>query len=268
MSRICILEQAGERSPESVMPRLIEQLRHRGCIVDVWVPEREPANLRTLGLNADLYVWKSHERLCNSVAAYLHACGRPLINAYFATLQVRDKIVTARRLMDAGLPTPEAYYAESIEGLSALVQSYPIIVKPSAGRRGEQILVVRDARELGELPAAAGPIFAQQYVHGQGNGLDLKAYVVGDQVFAVSRPFPPRTAVEKRGQPYALSREIREICLRCGQLFGLELYGVDLIETPDGPSVIEVNCFPGYKGVPEADRLLGDYLLESVGRVN
>ncbi|KKL99901.1 hypothetical protein LCGC14_1809770, partial [marine sediment metagenome] len=132
----------------------------------------------------------------------------------------------------------------------------------------QQIRVVRDARELGELPAAAGPIFAQQYVQGQGNGLDLKAYVVGDQVFAVSRPFPPRTAVEKRGQPYALSREVREICLRCGQLFGLELYGVDLIETPDGPSVIEVNCFPGYKGVPEAERLLGDYLLESAGRVN
>jgi hypothetical protein len=26
--------------------------------------------------------------------------------------------------------------------------------------------------------------------------------------------------------------------------------------------VIEVNCFPGYKGVPEADRLLAEYIFE------
>ena len=263
--RICILEQAGERPPGSVVPRLIERLGERGCAVHVWVPEWEPAALRTLALDADLYLWKSHGRLSDSVAAYLNACGRPLVNTYLATLQVRDKIVTAGRLMDAGVPTPEAYYADSVEQLGSLVCSYPIVVKPNGGRRGEQIAVVRDARELGQLPALTGPVFAQRYV--QGKGVDLKAYVIGDQVFGIWRPFPARTAAEKRGQPCALSREVREICLCCGRLFGLELYGVDLIDSPDGPSVIEVNCFPGYRGVPEADRLLADYILESVESV-
>jgi glutathione synthase/RimK-type ligase-like ATP-grasp enzyme len=37
---------------------------------------------------------------------------------------------------------------------------------------------------------------------------------------------------------------------------------VDLIESDDGPYVIEVNCFPGYKGVPEADRLLAEYIFD------
>jgi glutathione synthase/RimK-type ligase-like ATP-grasp enzyme len=37
---------------------------------------------------------------------------------------------------------------------------------------------------------------------------------------------------------------------------------VDLIETEEGPYVIEVNFFPGYKGVPEAERLLAEYIFE------
>lgn len=266
MSRVCILEQADERPPGSVVPRLVQRLGERGCTVYVWAPEQEPAALRSFAPDADLYVWKSHGRLSDSVAAYLNACGRPLLNSYFATLQVRDKIVTAGRLMDAGVPTPEAYYADSIEQLGAFVCSYPIVVKPNTGRRGEQIAVVRSARELEELSPRTGPFFAQSYV--EGKGLDLKAYVIGDRVFGIWRPFPARTAAEKRGQPCALSREVREICLCCGRLFGLELYGVDLIESADGPCVIEVNCFPGYRGVPEADRLLADYILECAERAN
>lgn len=265
MSRICILEQADERAPDSVMPRLIGRLGERGCTVDVLVPERAPATLATLAPDVDVYVWKSHGRLSNSIAAYLHACGRTLINSYFATLQVRDKIVTAQRLIDAGVPTPQAYYADSVDQIRSLVPGYPIVVKPNGGRRGEQIAVVRDARDLDELPASAGPFLAQRYV--QGNGLDLKAYVIGDQVFGVWRPFPARTAAEKRGQRCALSQEIREICLRCGRLFGLELYGVDIIETDDGPMVIEVNCFPGYRGVPGADSLIADHIVRTAESV-
>src|SRR3712207_3133205 len=163
----------------------------------------------------------------------IHARGLTLINDYFGTLRVRDKVVTSMRLMDAGLPTPEAYYAASAEQLRAVVEDYPIVVKPNSGRRGQQISVVRGAEELEKLDLSYGDIFAQRFV--PGGGLDLKAYVVGEEVFGVARPFPVRTAEQKRGEPRAISPEVRDICLRCGELFDLELYGVDLIETEDGP---------------------------------
>ena len=260
MKRICFLEQPGRRSPDSVMPPTVRRLREFGCLVKVLVPEKAPATLRRIELDADLYLWKSHEPLSDSLAAAIHTRGLPLINDYVGTLQVRDKIVTSMRLMEAGLPTPEAYYAGSIEQLRSVVEDYPIVVKPNSGRRGQQISVVRSARELARLDLSYGDIFAQQFV--KGSGLDLKAYVVGDEVFGVARPFPVRTAEEKRGEPREISPEVRDICLRCGELFDLELYGVDLIETDESPFVIEVNCFPGYKGVPEADRLLAEYIFE------
>jgi ribosomal protein S6--L-glutamate ligase len=260
MTKICFLEQSGKRSLDSVMPLTVRRLGELGCSVEVLVPERTPAVLSCLALDADLYLWKSHERLCDSLAAAIHAGGLPLVNDYFGTLQVRDKIVTSMRLMDAGLPTPKAYYAGSAKQLRAIVKDYPIIVKPNSGRRGQQISVVRSAQELARLDLSYGDIFAQQFV--KGSGLDLKAYIVGDEVFGVARPFPVRTADEKRGEPRTISPEVRDICLRCGELFDLELYGVDLIETEESPYVIEVNCFPGYKGVPEADRLLAEYIFE------
>ena len=46
--------------------------------------------------------------------------------------------------------------------------------------------------------------------------------------------------------------ELVELARRCGRAFGLTLYGLDLIEGPDGPVIVDVNYFPGYRGVPGA----------------
>src|SRR5215207_7609233 len=210
MIKICFLEQPGKRSPDSVMPLTVRRLGELGCSVEVLVPEKAPAILRRFALDADLYLWKSHDRLCDSLAAAIHARGLPLVNDYLGTLQVRDKIVTSMRLLEAGLPTPEAYYASSPEQLSDVVKDYPVVVKPNSGRRGQQISVVRSLEGLEGLNLSYGDIFAQQFV--KGSGLDLKAYVIGDEVFGVARPFPVRTAEDKRGKPRAISTEVRDIC--------------------------------------------------------
>jgi ribosomal protein S6--L-glutamate ligase len=242
------------------VPQLLERLRERDCTVDVWVPECQAGDLQALVPDADLYLWKSHGRVCDSIAAYLNASGRALLNDYFATMQVRDKFVTARRLLDAGLPTPEAFFADSARQLAEAVDRYPIVLKSNGGRRGQEVALARNVEELLELDHISGPLCAQDYL--PGSGLDLKAYVIGRQVFAVWRPSPLAKNGAKERKAVQLSREVKDLCLRCGELFGLELYGVDLLETPDGPYIIEVNCFPGYKGVPDADRLLAAYILE------
>jgi ribosomal protein S6--L-glutamate ligase len=57
-----------------------------------------------------------------------------------------------------------------------------------------------------------------------------------------------------------VSRELREIAVACGRILGLGLYGLDVLDTDEGPMVVDVNYFPGYKGVPGAAPLIADYI--------
>ncbi len=45
------------------------------------------------------------------------------------------------------------------------------------------------------------------------------------------------------------------MALRAGEVFGLDVYGVDLLDGPGEPVVVDVNAFPGIRGqagAPEA----------------
>jgi ribosomal protein S6--L-glutamate ligase len=100
-------------------------------------------------------------------------------------------------------------------------------------------------------------LIIQEFI--EGTGEDLKIYVVGEQVFAVSKPFS-ESSFTVPGRPVPVSEEIRQIALRCGQVCGLGLYGLDIIESARGPFVVDVNYFPGYKGVPDVAPIIADYI--------
>jgi ribosomal protein S6--L-glutamate ligase len=65
-----------------------------------------------------------------------------------------------------------------------------------------------------------------------------------------------------KAEPVLISPELVALGRQCGELFGLELYGVDCILTPDGPTVIEVNEFPNYTAVPNAKERLAHYVIQ------
>ncbi len=133
-------------------------------------------------------------------------------------------------------------------------------MKPLRGHRGAGVVVMQPGDDLetrlAPLPAEA-PFVVQEHVPGPGE--DLKVYVVGNHVHAVRKPFSP-DSFTRPGRPVPVTDEVREVALRCGAALGLGLYGLDVIESPDGPVVVDVNYFPGYKGVPDAPALIADYI--------
>jgi ribosomal protein S6--L-glutamate ligase len=183
-------------------------------------------------------------------------------------------------LLQAGIPTPRTFVTDSIETLRSAVRQMPIVVKPYRGRRGMGIEVCMDEAQFDDLVRrragdAAGDdddggedgtalgdrlIFAQEYEEHE--PYDYKAYAIGDYVHAIKRIFPAKTKEEKLGAPVGEDPELEDLVRRCGKLFGLQLYGVDLVKTPKGYSVIEVNCFPGYKGVPQGGERISRFILE------
>jgi ribosomal protein S6--L-glutamate ligase len=245
--------------PSPVLVEVFELLERRGFRVQAGIAEEMLLEPDRLEVEHDLYLLKSHTELSLSIAGVLDARGARLLNPYPACAATQNKIVAAGRLRAAGVPTPRCWVTGDLGLLASLLDATPLVIKPYMGHRGTGIHVVRSREELAAVPAPAGPVLIQEHVDGRGE--DLKVYVAGEEVLAVRKPFSA-SSFTRPGRPCEVSAEVREIALRAGRAMGLGLYGLDLVESESGPVVVDLNYFPGYKGLPKAAPLIADYIEE------
>jgi SSU ribosomal protein S6P modification protein len=247
--RICFL--LTRRVPDVPSPivlevqRLLERMGHE---VTGWIPEDRLLRTDVLRPEADLYVLKSHTELALSYAGALHGQGIAVCNEYSACLTAQDKVTAGRLMRELSVPTPDTWLIDSPQQATELLAEGALIIKPHRGHRGAGVHLVEEAAQLTSMQKSSGPLIAQRYVPGPGE--DLKVYVAGENVWAVRKPFDPQSFT-RFGQPVPVDEEIRNIATRIRSGFGLELFGCDVIESPDGPRVVDVNYFPGYKGCPD-----------------
>jgi ribosomal protein S6--L-glutamate ligase len=243
--------------PSPVLVEVFERLERRGFTVEGGIAEELVRRADTLEPEHDLYLLKSHTELSLSIAGALHARGGRLLNPYESCIAAQNKIVASRRLRAAGVPVPRSWVTEDFDLLRGVVERTPLIVKPYLGHRGIGVHVLRTPDDLARLPAPDQTVIVQEYV--EGSGEDLKLYVVGEAVFGVRKPFSPESFTVA-GRPCRVSDEARAIAVEAGRALGLGLYGIDVVEGPDGPVVVDVNYVPGYKGVPGAAALIASYI--------
>lgn len=242
-------------NPNPVLVELFERLRSRGNEVELGVADELVMDPARFVPDRDLYILKSHAPLWLSLAGVLHGQGARILNPYLACVAAHNKIVAERRLEAAGIPTPHSWVTGDLSLLQPLSEDRALIVKPYIGGRGVGVTLARNPQELAAIPASDQPVLVQEFVPGN----EIKVAVIGETVTAIRKIETPTGSVRV---PYPVSDTVREIALRSGQIFGLKLYGLDVIEGPDGPVVIDLNYFPSYKGVPNAATLLADYILD------
>jgi len=72
--------------------------------------------------------------------------------------------------------------------------------------------------------------------------------------------WPAETYEQKLGTPFTITPELREFALRCKNAFRVEIFGLDVVWSGGRPYVVDVNSFPGFKGVPDAALRLADHI--------
>jgi ribosomal protein S6--L-glutamate ligase len=250
--------QAAQRMPAA----LVKTLAGRGIRPRVVIADRGVPSLRGLE-PGDLVVGRTRHRagLALLEAAELH--GGRTFPPREAVRTVRNKAEATLSLARAGIRVPPTVVAYSPE--QAVYVGFPMILKPVFGEGARGVRVVHGPLALEMAGWDGTPLLAQSYV--ETGGVDLTLYVAGEHVWAVRRPSPllvPHAGARRVG----LTLELRALAVDCADQFGLRLLSVDVLETPSGPVVVDVDEFPNYTGIDEAPEVIADVLQERLAHVS
>jgi ribosomal protein S6--L-glutamate ligase len=267
--RVCLIVEKGY-GPNSLPLAVGDRLRAQGHSVTVLEPHATAT--RTSGLIRlstdpyDVTVLKTvSEGPGRSLIEAAAASGVVTINDAAAIRLVRDKTVCAAMARANGIPFPITYFLARPELLTQVpAEHYPLIVKPASGSANRGIhLIERPATVIAMLGEGVldfdGFLIAQPYAHN--SGYDIKAYNAGSHVFALRRPSPLNSS-DAEDEPIEVTRELGDLILQIGRVFGLDIYGVDLLKTTEGWVAVDVNDFPSFGGVPEAVVWIADTIVD------
>ena len=263
--RFCfILEEKYVHKP---MPMVVaDQLRQWGHQIDVLQPYAAITSLTNLFLTSyDAYVLKTvSEGPGLTILEAAEAVGIPTINNSRAIRLVRDKAVAVAFAQARGLPIPLTYFAGHPRALVKVPhEAYPVVVKPSNGTSMQDIHLVRTSEEMAKLQLDDTSYYlAMRYV--ENTGYDIKLYVTGQEVHAITKSSPLHGSIPEGEIP--VSREMLKLAQRVGQVFGLDLYGIDVLETAEGLMLVDINDFPSFYGVARKVSCVAEYILHAAYR--
>jgi ribosomal protein S6--L-glutamate ligase len=60
--------------------------------------------------------------------------------------------------------------------------------------------------------------------------------------------------------PFDVEKHLALLAIRTGDALGLDIFGVDVLFGDDGPVLIDVNPFPGFRGVTDAVRMIANHI--------
>lgn len=193
----------------------------------------------------------------------------------------RDKLRSLQILSrhDIGIPHT-TFVRDRADVLPAIerIGGAPVIIKILEGTQGVGVILA-DSTKVAEaiietLQTAKQNVLIQQFIK-ESKGTDVRAFVVGDQVIAAMRRKATgdefRSNVHRGGTTEAITLDdhTAQVAVRAAQIMGLRVAGVDILESDNGPLIMEVNSSPGLEGIEGATKLdiagsIVDYIAQQV----
>ncbi|MEV5569733.1 lysine biosynthesis protein LysX [Spirillospora sp. NPDC052269] len=213
----------------------------------------------TTALNREI----SHSRALYA-SLLLEARGVATVNRSDVIAVCGDKLRTSLALERAGVRAPRTAVALSPdEGADAAERmGFPVVLKPLAGSWGRLVAAARDRDSVEALlehrAALPSPlqhiVYLQEFIDKPGR--DIRVITAGDEVvgamYRYSDGWRTNAARGGRCEPCPLVPELVDPALAAARAVGGGVLGVDLVEGPDGPLVLEVNHAVEFQGFQAA----------------
>ncbi len=202
-----------------------------------------------------------------SVVTQFEMMDIPVVNGSRALFRAKNKLSSIQLLSKKGIAMPKTVFVRRPSDLSQAVDrlgGFPVMLKLLSGTQGIGVMIAHTMTSiqstLDTLWSLGQDILIQECIE-ESLGKDLRVFVVGDQVVGAmertARIGEFRSNIHRgaMGQAVDLTEEYKDLSLKACKAIGLDMAGVDLLESDQGPKVIEVNASPGFEGLEVASGL-------------
>lgn len=187
--------------------------------------------------------------------------GVPVLNTAVAIARSRDKLRAMQLLTKRDIDVPTTVCAKTPDAVHLalrLIGGTPAIVKLQQGTQGIGTMIAETPQAVSSLLetlwAMGQDIILQEYI-AESRGRDLRVIVVGKRVVAAmrrqARAGEFRSNLHRGGNGVRVNLDARyaQAAIAAVNVMGLEVAGVDMLESREGPKILEINSSPGLEGI-------------------
>lgn len=276
--------------------RLVDIARSRGHTVDVidamscyTIVSRKKPNIRYEGETLQKYdaiipfVEETKTSYGMAIVRQFEMMGIYVLNTAEAIGSSYDKLFVHQLLARAGVGMPVTSFAHSPSNVRDLLKSVgkaPLILKPLDGLKGSgSVLAETQSAAASVVRAYRGlgtNMLVQEFI-AENNGAVVRCVVIGNKVAGVVKrqtddgKFRANPTQDWTACAMKTTTEERAAAIKAAKSIGLRFAVVDLLQSSDGPKVLDVNSFPDFEEVEDIAGLnvagqVIDYLEQAVHR--
>lgn len=181
-----------------------------------------------------------------------------------------NKFLTCQVLSEHGIRVPRQVMAHKpsdyMELLNLVGWPKPVVAKLQRGSQGNGVFILNDAlaasTALKAMESASVDVVLSRFINTGQPANDIRIIVVGAETkepklfsfrrFSVDSDFRSNYSISGIGEKIQVTDEERDQAIKCAQILGLGVCGVDIMRDVDQdnkPYVIEVNGSPGLQGI-------------------
>ena len=185
--------------------------------------------------------------------------GYKVINSWPSFGIAKNKIEQHVQSLENGLPMPKWSIAKNTDGIMASAEAiqYPVVLKVSFGSYGRGVFYA-DSRETlrpiadyitGRNPI---PVIIEEFIS-EAERKDIRVFVVDGRIIASMERSAPKGDIRSNtsnggsGAKVDLTEEEQALAIKAATAHGLEIAGIDIMRSKNGPVLIEVNANPGFE---------------------
>jgi ribosomal protein S6--L-glutamate ligase len=189
------------------------------------------------------------------------------LNSANGIMDSRDKLRAIQILSKHKIGLPPTVFVSQKESIMSAIESLggaPVVIKLLEGTQGMGVILAETDNTAEAIVQAMHStkqnVLIQQFIK-ESKGKDVRAIVVGGKVVAAMRRSAKgnefRSNVHMGGmtETIELPKKYAQTAIKAAQILGLKVAGVDMLESDQGPLVMEVNSSPGLQGIEEATGL-------------